>query len=484
MELARNVLETVRIVIGVYRMKIQLKLMTVLTVLIIIVSGVPTFTARAKEEGPQVSGEVPLFRACLEYSFEGYVVKGSLTERIPDLRQVQPMYSLDGQTWQPCGVEWNLHQFPMGNSYKLTDLQNQICLYDSMEPLKSYLAGRRDRFYLKLCATGGNGAVCETNAVVIERTTVQQVPEEITFAAAFAPAMCVIEKNPFCCYGRYQMNVNADATLQDISALLPDTIPVEVQLYKGKNFIAEGIVDCPVTWKALPRLQLTVGETVTVPDAAEELVIPAGTMLSTPIGVFSLEKPLRIAQDEIMTDEIRLVLNIFPIGEKPSETPPSESSGGAGGNEVNAGADNKKDSTQEGQRPVLPWNPKSETQMQQNPTLNPESKPGEQQPDSLNDSESRPEDRQSDSYYNIGNASEVPSRSGVTFSNAFIYESQQSQQATASVYQFESSAQLLAAEAVADICTSVVIVRMRASNISRRMIPQIVCILNMVVYIN
>lgn len=480
MELARNVLESVRMVMGVYRMKIQFKFMMILVVSIIIVSGVPTFTARAKEEGPQVSGEAPLFQACLEYSFEGYVVKGSLTELIPNLRQVQPMYSLDGQTWQPCGVKWNLHQLPVGNSYKLTDLQNQICLYDSMEPLKSYLAGRRDRFYLKLHATGGNGAVCETNIVIIERTTVQQVPEEITFAATFAPAMRVIEKNPFCSYGRYQMNVNADVTLQDISALLPDTIPVEVQIYKGKNFIAEGIVDCPVTWKALTHLQLAAGETVTIPDAAEELVIPAGTMLSTPIGVFSLEKPLRIAQDAIMKDEIRLVLNIFPIGERPPETPTSENSGGAGGNEVNAGADNKKDSTEEGQRPVLPWNPESETQTQQNP----ESKTGEQQPDLVNDSESRPEDRQSDSYHSIGNASEAPARSGVTFSNAFIYESQQSQQATASVYQFESSAQLLAAEAVADICTSVVIVRMRASNISRRMIPQIVCILNMVVYTN
>lgn len=351
-------------------------------------------------------------------------MKGSLTELIPDIRHIQPMYSLDGQTWQPCGVEWNLHWQRAGNSYTLTDLQNQICLYDSFEPLKGYLAGRLDRFYLKLRLTRENGMIYETNAAVIERGTVQQVCEEITFTAAFTPSMRVFERNPFCYYGRYQIYVKADAAPQEISALLPDTIPVAVQLQKDKKFIGEGIVDCPVTWKTLSLPLLTAGETVIIPDAAEELVVPAGTLLSTPIGTHQLEKPLRIAQDAIITDEIR---------------------------------------------PVLPLNPVNAAEVPQ--------------PDSSHHPESIPEGQQPDLSRDMGNASEESSYPGTSFNNGLDYESLQSQQDMTPAYRFEYSVQVLTAEAVADICTSVVAVRMKANMISGRMMPQIAGIFSIMLFI-
>lgn len=476
-------------------MKIYFKLMAALAVLLIIANGFPAFTVRAEDKGAVSSGETQMFCASVEYSFQGYVVKGSLTELISDIRVVQPVYSLNGQTWQPCGVEWNLNWLSREDSCRITDLQNQICIYNNMEPLKSYLAGRLDRFYLKLRITRENGIICETNAAVIERKAVQQVPEEITFVAAFTPSMRVFERNPFHYYGRYQMYINAGTAPQEISALLPDTIPVEIQINKGNNFIASGVVDCPVRWKPLPLIRLTAGEAVTIPDAAEELVIPAGTLVSTPIGVYSLNEPLKVAQDAIMTDEIRLMLNVLPETGKAPEVPSGESSRGAGGNEANAGADNKKDSTEEGQRPDLPQTTENETGEQQSAALHQSGDksqsplpnlwygsgigPEEQRPDTPSPQENEPEGQQPDLSEDMKNVSDAPFRQDVTFSNAFFFESPQSQQDIASDNGFECSMRMSTAEAIADNCISVVAVRMKANMISGRMIPQIAVIVNM-----
>ena len=432
-------------------MKIQSKLVPALAVLIIIISAIPAFTARAEEEDSPASGAAPMFSANIEYSFEGYIVKGRFTEFMPDVSHIQPLYSLDGEIWQTCGVEWDLQRLGTEEPDELAKLQNQICLYDSFEPLKSYLAGRLDCFYLKLRLTRENGITYETQAAIIDRGAPQSIPEEITFSAAFDSSMSIFERNPFCYYGRYQLTVNADATSEDISALLPDTLPVEVQLQKGSNLIAKGIVDCPVTWKPLSLPRLTAGECVTIPDAAEELVVPAGTLLSTPIGIFQLEESLKIEQDMVITDEVRLVLNVIPEGEKPTEVQPGENSGGAGGNEGNAGADNKKDSTEEGQRQDLPRN-----------------------------SENKPEEQQSDLPQNVENTSEVPPHPGASLSIESDYESRQSQQDMTPADRFEDSVRFLTAEAVADICTSVVVVRMRANNISVRITPQIISIINII----
>ena len=445
-------------------MKIRFRYVVALAALIIIANGIPMLTVRAEEEGISTLGEAPRFSANIEYSFEGYVVKGSFTEFIPDINNIQPLYSLDGEIWQTCGVEWDLQRLGTEDSDELTKLQNQICLYDSFEPLKSYLAGELDCFYLKLRLTRENGITYETQAAIIDRGAPQAIPEEMSFSAAFDSSMSIFERNPFCYYGRYQLTVNADATLEDIYALLPDTLPVEVQLQKGGDLVAKGIVDCPVTWKSLLLPQLAAGECVTIPDAAEELVVPAGTLLSTPIGIFQLEEPLKIEQDMIITDEVRLVLNVIPEGEKPAEVKPGETSGGAGGNEGNAGADNKKDSTEEGQRPDLPRNP--------------ENKSEEQQTNPPHNSENQQEEQRSDLPQNVENTSELPPNSGTSLSIESDYISHQNKQDMTPVNRFEDSVRFLTAEAVADICTSVVVVRMRANNISVRITPQIISIFN------
>lgn len=430
-------------------MKKQFRLVTVLAALIVITSGLPVLTARAEEEGIPICAEAPMFSADIKYSFEGYVVKGTFTEFMPDISHIQPIYSLDGEVWQACGVEWDLQRLGTEEPDELANLQNQICLYDSFEPLKSYLEGSLDYFYLKLRLTRENGITYETQAAIIDRGASQPVCDEMTFMAAFDSSMSIFERNPFCYYGRYQLTVSADATSEDISALLPNTLPVEVQLQKDGYLVAKGIVDCPVAWKPLSLPQLTAGECVTIPDAAEELVVPAGTLVSTPIGVFQLEEPLKIDQDEIITDEVRLVLNVISEGEKPAETLTSENSWGAGGNEGNAGADNKKDSTEEGQRSGLPQNTENQPEEQySNPPLN---------------SENQPEGQQSDLYQNLENQSEMPPHSDTSLNMEPDDESRQSQQDMTPADRFADSIRSLTAAAVADVRIFVVAVKMRAN---------------------
>lgn len=263
--------------------------------------------------------QMPPFDAYIKQSWEGYAVRGIFTEFLPDTISVLPIYSLDGENWQPCPEPWKLTYLDSGDADELALLQDQICLYSTFEPLKSYLEGTLDRFYLKLHITREHGITYETQAAVIERGGPQNIPDGITPAATFPSNMLVIDKTakPFRCYGRYQLTVCADATPDEIAALLPNTLPVEVHLSEGFNAITSGIVDCPVQWKPLSLSGLIAGESVNLFDAAEEIVVPAGTLLNTPTGIFRLDQPLGITEYPF-TDEIDLVLNVIPADENPA----------------------------------------------------------------------------------------------------------------------------------------------------------------------
>lgn len=257
-------------------------------------------------------GEAPTFSANIEWSPQGYIVKGRFTEFPPDISRAETLYSLDDETYQASGEEWNITNWSVPwtdmDEAELKKFQNQTCLHSNSEPLKSYLAGELDCFFVKLRLTRESGMTYETQAAAIERGSPGPVPEEMTLIAKFAPSIAVRTFRPFSYYGRYQITVSEDAAPEEISACLPDTLPIEVELQKGMEYVASGIVDCPVTWKSLAELQLTAGESVTVQDAAEEIVVPGGTMLDTPLGTFYLNEPLGINQPGL-TDEVRLVLN-------------------------------------------------------------------------------------------------------------------------------------------------------------------------------
>lgn len=262
--------------------------------------------------------ELPVFHAQIEYNFQGYVVRGTFTEFPPDACLVQPVYSLDGETYQTCGVEWDLEYLNSENANAISKLQTQICLYPSNEPLKSYLAETLDCFYLKLRITRENGITYDSQAVLIERdNTPQPVPEEAALGAMFAPSLRVEERNPFRVYGQYQLTVRAGASPDDVTQLLPATLPVEVQIEKPKLDIKKGIIDCPVTWKSISLPSLTAGESVTIADAAEEIIIPRGTLVSTPTGTFELDEPLPLDDGRAVTDEVKLVLNVVSENDSP-----------------------------------------------------------------------------------------------------------------------------------------------------------------------
>lgn len=267
------------------------------------------------------SEEAPTFCANIEYSPQGYIVKGTFTEFPSDIIHAEPLYSLDGETWQTCGEEWNITNWSVPwtdmNETELEKFQNQTCFHSASEPLKSYLAGKLDCFYVKLLLTRENGITYETQAAVIDRGGPGPVPEEMSLIAKFAPSIRVRTLRPFSCYGRYQITVSEDAAPEEISTFLPDTLPIEIELQKGIDYVTSGVIDCPVTWKSLPSLKLTAGESVTIPDAAEKIVIPGDTVLNTPLGIFQLNDPLGIDQYEL-TDEVKLVLNVTAKGSSPT----------------------------------------------------------------------------------------------------------------------------------------------------------------------
>ena len=271
--------------------------------------------------GFPVPDEAPPFHAHIEFRM-GYTVIGTFTDFTPDIIQILPLYSWDGENWQTGTREWNLFQLNTDDEYKLKGLQNQSCFYNADEPLKSYIAGEIDRFYLKLRITKENGISYETLSAAIERAGLTPLPEGCECRACFSSSVAVKEPAPtapfrYRSYARYQITVSENATAEDISALLPDTLPVEIQLDNGPDFIAIGTIELPVKWKPLSLPPLSAGESLTIPDAAEELLVPAGTLVSTPMGIFPLEEPLSLDTPP-STGEVRLVLNVCAKDQNPT----------------------------------------------------------------------------------------------------------------------------------------------------------------------
>lgn len=126
-------------------------------------------TEELSEVELRIVDEVPMFEACLEYTPQGWIVKGIYKDFSPDTILVQPMCSTDGENYRECGQEWNLQWLGSENEAERKALQNQRCLYDSEEPLKSYLAKERNCFYIKLRIVREGGIIYETQAAIIER---------------------------------------------------------------------------------------------------------------------------------------------------------------------------------------------------------------------------------------------------------------------------------------------------------------------------
>lgn len=310
-------------------MKTRQRFVTILTAALILSGSLPVAKVKAAQipeeptrvqENTEIPNEAPPFQARIHREGSGdYTVIGTFTDFTPDIIQIDTLYSLDGKNWQTAiGGDWNLSDLGTDDANDLYGLQNQRCLLGYYEPLKSYKAGETDHFYVKLLITKNSGLSYETQSVLLERGDVQPIPEGITAEAQFSPDIRIIERNPLRIGAEYQLTVPADAAVEDISALLPDTLPVNVDLVCGSVIYAEGVVDCPVTWKSLSLPPLSAGETITVSDAAEEIQVPKDTLLHTPLGIFQLQEPVSLYIPPYYTGEVRLVLNISPEDRTPT----------------------------------------------------------------------------------------------------------------------------------------------------------------------
>ncbi len=258
----------------------------------------------------------PNFSAKIELGGQGYQVKGEFADFLPNTVRIRPMYSLDGENYQViCEQQpndWHLDRLGSEDEAELKLLQKQTCVEASTEPLKSYLAGAIDSFYVRLQITLENGICYDTKPCQIIRNTIQPLPEDATLSALFPGSMRVKNWRPLYTYGKYQITVREDASIESIYAMLPNTIPVEVQIglngNSGVPIIAN--VKTAVSWKAFTDINLKADETLTINDAANDLVIPAGTQLSTPQGIYALSHEL-IFDGIYSRDNICLVLNVI-----------------------------------------------------------------------------------------------------------------------------------------------------------------------------
>lgn len=265
-------------------------------------------TGEAELSAPVTDNEVPPFSAYIGFSGQGYAVFGNMT--FPDgTCRVQNLYSLDGENYEVYDWEW---QIPVVSGCAIKT--PQVCLKANNEPLKSYLAGTLDRFYLKLHITKDDGTTYESEAAVIERNRAPQpVPDDLALGAKFDSSMRVFDRNKHRFYNKYQLTVKEHATVDEIASYLPETLPVQVQVGDGIC-----VVDCPVTWKTFTVTELTPGKSVIIADAAEPVSVPAGTLLDTPIGVFQLDEPLLLGDGQVGANEVQLTLNVISADEKPT----------------------------------------------------------------------------------------------------------------------------------------------------------------------
>lgn len=269
---------------------------------------VPAQTMDSETPAQTADNEVPPFSAYIGFSGQGYAVFGDMT--FPDgTCRVQNLYSLDGENYEVYDWEW---QIPVVSGCAIKT--PQVCLKANNEPLKSYLAGTLDRFYLKLHITKDDGTTYESEAAVIERNRAPQpVPDDLALGARFDSSMRVFDRNKHRFYNKYQLSVKEHATVDEIASYLPETLPVQVQVGDGIC-----VVDCPVTWKPLTVTELTPGKSVIIADAAEPVSVPAGTLLDTPIGVFQLDEPLLLGDGQVGANEVQLTLNVISADEKPT----------------------------------------------------------------------------------------------------------------------------------------------------------------------
>lgn len=186
----------------------------------------------------------PAFTAELRLTHEGWGVYGTLSEITEDMTGIVPCYSLDG-------VEFISEDY---NAWQLDpDYLQQQCFWPMESPLLEYLAEEVDCFNVKLEITYKDGSVGFTEVVTMEREGTAPLPGEYRVEAVYAASVLNISYRPPSIRGQYHFTVSDTATPEELAALLPKTVPVELQIYQDNDPTRhETVTAYTVLWPEIP----------------------------------------------------------------------------------------------------------------------------------------------------------------------------------------------------------------------------------------
>ncbi|MEG1779260.1 MAG: hypothetical protein RR263_04100, partial [Oscillospiraceae bacterium] len=176
-------------------------------------------------------------------SFEGYSIKGTLKDISTDMVSIIPCYSFDGENYIPEEYnKWEIY----------TDMQTQQCFWESDIPLKEFLDKKENSIYFKLKITYEDNTVVWTQANSIVRDlTIKPLPDDYLVQAWYDSPIRIIKYSspPEIC-GQYNFTVSDTATTEDLMALLPEQIPIELQISQSSQSISSEVVEYTAKWQA------------------------------------------------------------------------------------------------------------------------------------------------------------------------------------------------------------------------------------------
>ena len=266
--------------------------------------------------------EPPAFTAVIEQMLDGYSLTGVFTDFTPDIKTVQPVYALDGEHYQSVAYQ-NGESFYLDLTKKIDSayagsLTRQSCARALMEPLKSYMDGVLDEFHIKLRIDTWSGVTYYTEPARISRGNSMDQPADSKALASWASYMSAKDDRFSPNYGKVQVTAREGMTAAQLLTLLPDTLPIEIQLTKkGSVFpIDTGVFPYSVEWTLPSELVLSASdEPLVIKGAIVPPVISAGQEVAMVNGIYRLTAGAEF-DERYCTTEVRLFVNVLPQDQK------------------------------------------------------------------------------------------------------------------------------------------------------------------------
>lgn len=275
-----------------------------LTLALLLTIGFPGSAAAAdvstKTPSPQ---ELPGFSIKLiPFSGNGTQIRGYFSGYTSDMRDIQSYYSFDDLQYDP--IDPDIVWAPPSTLPEGSVPSNTIAI-STNSPLREYLAGEQDTFFIRLHYQTDSGAGVSQTAKFTRPTQVVPLPEDMTLYALYPSSIRTFYK------AQYHLTLREGATVAGCRALLPDTLPIELQLMDAEgDLLAKTTVDCAVEW-ALPE-SLPEGD-VAISAAVQSITPPGGMVLETVDALYAV--------DTLPPPSIPLTLKINRVGSEDRATP-------------------------------------------------------------------------------------------------------------------------------------------------------------------